>query len=117
MRPESIRAFKKAVTYSGRGSLYVAELAHAYAVVGRRDDALALLKELTELARKRYVSPYAFALVYTGIGNKDQAFAWLHKAYEERASTLPFLNTNPTLATLRSDSRFYALLQRMNLES
>ena len=75
MRPEAIRAFKKAVTYSGRGSLYVAELAHAYAVVGRRDDALALLKELTELARKRYVSPYAFALVYTGMGNKDQAFA------------------------------------------
>jgi tetratricopeptide (TPR) repeat protein len=117
MRSEAIRAFKKAVTYSGRGSLYVAELAHAYAVVGRRDDALALLKELTELARKRYVSPYAFALVYTGMGNKDQAFAWLNKAYEERASTLPFLNTNPTLANLRSDSRFYALLQRMNLES
>jgi tetratricopeptide (TPR) repeat protein len=108
--------FKKAVTYSGRGSLYMAELAHAYAVVGRREDALALLQELNERARKRYVSPYGFALVCTGIGNKDQAFAWLDKAYEERASALPFLNTNPTLANLRSDFRFHALLQRMNLE-
>jgi hypothetical protein len=74
------------------------------------------LKELTELARKRYVSAYAFALVYTGMGNKDQAFAWLGKAYDERASTLPFLKTNPTLASLRSDSRFHKLLRRMHLE-
>jgi TolB-like protein/Tfp pilus assembly protein PilF len=117
MRREAIRAFKRAVTYSGRGSLYMAELAHAYAMSGRLEDAVTLLKELTELARKRYVSPYAFALVYTGMGNKDQAFAWLEKAYEERASALPFLKTNPTLATLRSDSRFQALVRRMNLES
>jgi len=116
MRREAITAFKKAVTYSGRGSLYVAELAHVHAVMGRRKDALALLKELTELARNQYVSPYAFALVYTGLGNKDQAFAWLDRAYEERASTLPFLKTNPTLASLHSDSRFHALLRRMGLE-
>ena len=75
------------------------------------------MKELTALARKRYVSPYAFALVYTGIGNTDQAFAWLDKAYEERASTLPFLKTNPELAGLHSDPRFHALLRRMSLGS
>jgi TolB-like protein/Tfp pilus assembly protein PilF len=97
MRREAIRAFKRAVTYSGRGSLYIAELANAYAVAGRQAEAVTLLKELTELARKGYVSPYAFALVYTGMGNNDQAFAWLDKAYEERACTLPFLKTNPTL--------------------
>jgi hypothetical protein len=50
------------------------------------------------------------------MGNKDQAFAWLDRAYEERASTLPFLMTNPTLAGLRSDPRFDALLRRMGLE-
>lgn len=117
MPRQAIRAFKKAVSYSGRGSLYIAELAHAYAVVGKRAEAVTLLKELTERAHKRYVSAYAFVLVYTGMGNKDQAFAWLNKAYDKRASTMPFLKTNPTLASLRSDSRFQTLIRRMNLAS
>jgi TolB-like protein/Flp pilus assembly protein TadD len=117
MRREAIAAFKKAVNYSGRGSLYVAQLAHVYASAGRREPALQLLKELAERARERYVSPYAFAVVYTGMGNKDQAFAWLGKACDQRASTLPFLKTNPTLASLRSDPRFRHLLRRMNLDS
>ena len=116
MRREAIRAFKKAVSCSSRGPLYLAELAHAYAATGCRGDAVRLLRELTKRARKSYVSPYAFALVYTGIGNNDQAFAWLDRAYEERASTLPFLRTNPRLASLRSDPRFHALLRRMGLE-
>ena len=117
MRREAIRAYKRAVTYSGRSSLYAAELAHAYAATGRRKDALQLLKELTIQARKRYVSPYAFALVYTGMGNKDQAFAWLGRAYEERAGTLPFLKIKPEFASLRSNPRFHKLLSRMGLES
>jgi TolB-like protein/Tfp pilus assembly protein PilF len=117
MQNEAIRAFKKAVRYSSRNSsLHLAELAHAYAATGRSRDALQLLRELSKRARTQYVSPYAFALVYVGMGNKDQAFVWLDKAYEERASTLPFLKTNPTLASLRSDSRFHALLRRMDLE-
>ena len=117
MRNEAIRAFKKAVRYSAReSSLYIAELAYVYAATGRHGDALQLLKELTRRARKQYVSSYAFALMYIGFGNKDQAFAWLDRAYEERASTLPFLKTNPTLASLRSDPRFLALLRRMGLE-
>jgi len=117
MQHEAIEAFKKAVTYSGRGSLYVAELAHAYASAGRRREALRLLRELTERARKRHVSSYAFALIYIGMGNKDQAFAWLDKAYHERASALPFLKTNPSLARLRSDPRFHDLVRRMSLDA
>ena len=117
MRREAIAAFKRAVTYSGRGSAYIAELAHTYASAGRRRDALQLLRELTERARKRHVSSYAFALIYIGMGNKDQAFAWLDKAYYERASALPFLKTNPSFAKLRSDPRFYDLLRRMSLET
>jgi TolB-like protein/Tfp pilus assembly protein PilF len=117
MRREAISAFKKAVTHSGRASAYIAELAHTYASAGRRRDALQLLRELTERARKRHVSSYAFALIYIGMGNKDQAFAWLDKAYDERASALPFLKTNPSLAKLRSDPRFNDLLRRMSLET
>ena len=114
---EAIEAFKKAVTFSGRGSPYMAELAHTFASSGRLKDAVRLLRELTERARRRHVSSYAFALIYVGMGNKDQTFAWLDKAYRERASALPFLKTNPSLAKLRSDPRFYGLLRRMSLEA
>src|SRR5262249_5611559 len=61
--PQAISAFKKAVTCSGHHSGYIASLAHACAMAGRRQEALNLLRELIEVARKRYVSPFAFALV------------------------------------------------------
>jgi TolB-like protein/Tfp pilus assembly protein PilF len=117
MCEEAIAAYKKAVTCSGRSPGYVASLAHAYALAGRRTKALSLLKELSELDRKRYVSPFAFTLVYAGLGKKDQAFTWLDKAYEERASALPFVKINPRLAVLHSDPRFHKLLRRMGLKS
>ena len=114
---KAVAEFKKAVARSGRSSRYVASLAHAYATTGRRKEAVSLLDELTRLARNGFVSPFAFALVYVGLGRKDQAFAWLDKAYQERADALPFVNMNPRLASLRSDERFHDLLRRMNLES
>jgi TolB-like protein len=114
---EAITAFKKAVTRSGRGSGYVASLAHAYALAGKRREALNLLKEISEFARKRYVSPFAFALVYAGMGKKDEAFVWLEKAYQERASALPFAKINPRLTPLHTDPRFHKLVRRMGLES
>ena len=114
---EAITAFKKAVTCSARGSGYLASLAHAYALAGRHTEALNLLKELIDLARKQYVSPFAFALVYAGMGKKNQAFAWLDQAYQERASALPFVKVNPRLISLHSDPRFHRLLRRLGLES
>ena len=117
MRRQSITAFRKAVTCSGRGSGFIASLAHAYALAGKGEEARNLLKELTVLARRQYVSPYAFALAYVGMGNKDQAFAWLGKAYDERASALPFVKVNPRLASLHGDSRFHKLLRRLGLQS
>ena len=115
--PEAISAFKKAVACSAHHSGYIASLAHACAMAGRRKEALNLLKQLGRLARKRYVSPFAFALVYAGTGNTDQAFDWLDQAYHERSGALPFVKINPRLATLRSDRRFHHLLQRLGLES
>ncbi len=55
-----------------------------------------------------------FALVYLGLGEEDQTFAWLEKAYEERSLTQTFLKASPGFAPLRSDSRFQDLLRRMN---
>ncbi|NIM48621.1 MAG: hypothetical protein GTN62_02795, partial [Gemmatimonadales bacterium] len=60
-------------------------------------------------------SPYHVALVYIGLGDKENAFEWLEKAYVERRSYLVFLKEGPRFDTLRDDPRFTDLLRRMNL--
>jgi tetratricopeptide (TPR) repeat protein len=114
MFQKAIAAFEKAVEYSLRGSRDSASLAHAFAIAGKQKDALKLLQQLKELSKREYVSPYSFALIFTGLGNKSQALVWLEKAYKERDSALPFLRVNPRLASLRSDRHFQDLVRRMN---
>ncbi len=90
-------------------------LAYVYAAAGRRKDALRLLGELeARRARGGYVSAYDIAVAYAGLGDSDQAFQWLDKAYEERAGGLPWVKADPRLDTLHSDPRFQDLLRRMN---
>ena len=74
-----------------------------------------MLGELKYLSNRKYVSAYDIALIHLGLGEKDQAFAWLERAYEERCPTLEFLKVEPSLDPLRSDPRFADLLRRMNL--
>jgi hypothetical protein len=73
------------------------------------------LDELKALSNRRYVSPYSIALIYAGLGEKDQAFAWLEKAYEDRSSLMVYLKVEPMLDSLRSDTRFAELVRRIGL--
>jgi TolB-like protein/Tfp pilus assembly protein PilF len=113
--PEAIIAFEKAAERSGRDPGPLSSLAHGYAVAGRRKEARRLLAELERMAKKRYVSAHAFAVVHAGLGDEDRAFEYLTKACDERSSTLPFLNVNPRLDSLRQEPRFQALLSRIGL--
>ena len=63
------------------------------------------------------MSPYSVALVHAGLGDRDQAFAWLDKAYTERSDYMPYLSLEPMLDGLRSDRRFAALVRRVGLPS
>jgi adenylate cyclase len=92
-------------------------LAYAYAVAGRRDEALKILNEQKRLAKQRYISPYNFAIIYTGLGDKDRAFEYLNKAYDEGAGGLSHFPVRPMFDSLRSDPRYRNLLRRMNLET
>ena len=65
-----------------------------------------IIDELKELAKTAYVSPYYIAIVYSGLGDKDQVFAWLDRAFEERSDYIPWLTIDPQLDNLRSDSQF-----------
>src|SRR6185295_14461645 len=94
-----------------------AELGYALAVAGRRAEARAVLEALSQPPSGRYVSPYAVALVHAGLGDRDQALAWLDKAYAERSDYMPYLGLEPMLDPLRSDARFDALVRRVGLPS
>jgi hypothetical protein len=93
--------------------LYKAGLGYAYARAGKSAEARALLSELKE--QQRYVSWYDFAVIYAGLGEKDQAFAALKKAYELRDIRLTIMKVSPVWDPLRSDPRFQDLLRRISL--
>jgi TolB-like protein/Tfp pilus assembly protein PilF len=86
------------------------------AVSGQHDAARRVLAELMDRARRGHVSPYAVAIIHAGLGEKDAAFAWLDKDYAERDDMLLRLKVEPPWDSLRSDSRFAKLLQRLHLE-
>jgi len=88
-------------------------LGYAYAKSGRKDEARKLLAELNELSKGRYVAPSCFAMIYSGLDAKDEAFAWLDKAYQERSFFLLFIKMDAIWDGLRSDSRFSDLLRRI----
>jgi len=88
-----------------------ASLGRAYALAGRIDDARSTLRRLQE--SPSFVSACDFAYVHVALGEHDQAFAWLEKAFAERSSHMPFVRVNPRLAPLRGDARFERLVERL----
>ena len=115
MHSEAIAALRAALNSLGRDPEIEGELGYALGVAGRRAEALAMLEGLRHLSATRYVSPYSVALVHAGLGDRDQALAWLDKAYAERSDYMPYLNLEPMLDGLRSDPRFAALVARVGL--
>jgi tetratricopeptide (TPR) repeat protein len=114
---EAISELKKAVSLAIENpGGFEAKLGLVYGLSGKRAEAEKVLAELKERARQRRVPPGLFALVYTGLGENDQAFAWLEKAYQERARAMVLLKTGPTYEPLSSDPRFGVLLRRIGLQ-
>ena len=116
MWEEAIVASNKFMTLSQGNPFGVGTLGSVYAMSGQRYKALKMLDRLNELSQERYVSPFYRAIIYMGLGEKDQAFEYLEKAYLERESWMATLGTFPLLDSLRSDPRFTALLKKMGLK-
>lgn len=85
------------------------------AVTGKRAEAKKILRDLTDLRKERHVSAAHIALIYTGLGETDQAFKWLNTAYQERDLGFGWLN-HPGFDGLRSDSRFADLARRIGIQ-
>jgi serine/threonine protein kinase/Tfp pilus assembly protein PilF len=117
MYDQAIAGFQKLATQRGdtRWSNALAGLGHAYAMSGKKAEARAVLAELKQRSQQEYVPADSIALVYTGLGEKDEAFTWLEKAYEDHAFKMAWLKVEPQWDSLRSDPRFADLLRRMRL--
>lgn len=92
-------------------------LGHAYAVAGRQSDAMNEVTKLQAGATKRYIPASYFAIVWMGLGNKNEAFKWLDKGYQERSEQVLYLGLEPLVDPLRSDPRFDSLLKKIGIES
>jgi len=89
------------------------QLACLYAKANRKDEARKLLDELQQQAQVRYVAPYWIAMVYVSLDEKDDAFKWFEKAYEERSWFLIFIKMDPFMDSVRSDPRYVSLVGRI----
>lgn len=91
------------------------ELGYVYAISGQRAEAQKMLQELQGRATHDYIDPYYIAIIYLGLGEANQAFAWLDKAYANRSFWLLWLKVEPKFDQLRSDARFVDLVRRVGL--
>jgi tetratricopeptide (TPR) repeat protein len=90
-------------------------LGHANALNGKREAAIQILAHVKEMSARTYVPPYNVASVYAALGDKDQSFAWIERAYSERSIYLTWMKSDSQLDGLRADPRFADLGKRVGL--
>jgi len=118
MYDKATAEFKKALLLQGanaESSFSLSGLGHVYGVSGKKAEARAVLDKLKQKSRQEYISALYIALVYAGLGEKDQAFAWLGEGYKERSFQMQGLKLDPRWDSLRSDPRFADLVRRVGL--
>ena len=113
--PEAIAAFIKARDLSHGNSEAIASIGYAAALAGDKAKARAVLDELKGLSVQHYIPPFNVAMVYTGLGDQNEALSWLEKACEERDVRVTILKVDPRWDSLRSNPRFIAILKRIGL--
>ena len=116
MFEEAIEQVEEAVKLSHETTVSLATLAQAFAAAGRIADAKKVLDKLLTRGTEQYVPSYWIALVYTSMGNKDEAMKYLERAFLERSSWLVWANVEPRFDALRSDERFASLLARIGFK-
>jgi serine/threonine-protein kinase len=112
---ESAAALQRAIQLSPGSPLLKAALGRTYALSGKHAEALLILSELHELAEKRYVSPFELAAIYFAVGQTDDGFHWLAKAFQDRCFELICLRVDPRWESLRGNPRFHKLFEQLGL--
>jgi len=112
---EALAEFQKAYALSSGESGAVMLLGRAYALAGQTAEARQSLASLQETSTRKYVPALYRAFICAGLNDKDEAFRWFEKAYEDRSNSLIYLAVEPSFDKLRSDPRFQHLLQKVGL--
>ena len=112
---EAIPVLQKALALSERNPAVIGVLVRAYAHAGRRTEALRLLDELKRRQQTSYVPSAALVNAYLGLGDNEQAFSWLERAYKEHSMILQYIRVHPFFDPLRGDPRFADLVRRVGL--
>ena len=112
---EGIYEIQRGMSLLDPSASLLATLGYAYGILGQKEEAQKILADLVEDSKRQYISPYSFALVHIGLGDKERAFDELEKAFERREDALVSLKVNPRFDSLRNDPRFHTLLQRIGL--
>jgi DNA-binding winged helix-turn-helix (wHTH) protein/TolB-like protein/Flp pilus assembly protein TadD len=112
---EAITEFQQVVRLRGGNMAQAPALGYVYALSGRQAEARQVLAELQRISKERHVSPNAIAIIYVGLGDKDQAFAWLAREFKERGDEMMTLKVDQRLDSLRSDPRFAALVKDVGI--
>ncbi len=115
MLPKAIEEYEKARKIESSVPEAIAAAGRAYALSGRKDDALKMLARLQAMRKQGYVPAYSEAVILAGLGMTNEALERLEKAYEDRSFYLTWLKIHPDLDSLRADPRFRDLMRRLRL--
>jgi len=110
---DAVTALRKAISLSGPATTFISYLGYANARLGKEREARQMIAQLERVSKRQYVSSYFIAIIHLGLGDLDQTFEWLEKAYEERSGFLAFVKVEPMLDALRGDPRFKALVEKI----
>jgi serine/threonine-protein kinase len=116
MHAQAQAAYQKILSFVPDDPAVLALLGHEYAVSGRRAEAQQIAAQLKNISTRRYVPALYFALISTGLGDKDDAFRWMDAAVQEKTEYLVYLATEPLADPLRNDPRFADLVKRVGVQ-
>ncbi len=112
---DAIAAYQKSADLSG-GYPGIVGLGHTYAMSGKRDEALKIIAQLEgQVKQGKRVRPTTFSTIYSALNDRDNAFKVLEKGYEERYEGVIYVKVQPFYDNLRTDPRYFDLLQRIGL--
>ncbi len=117
MYPEAIDCFERANIITNRKEpAILAALGYTYGILGKKQEAFKIMEELRNLSNLRYIRPFYIAAIYIGLGDNDNAFFWLERAYNDRCDWMLNLRIEHMLEPIRDDPRFAELVKKVGLE-
>ena len=113
--PESLGAYKMALSKDSVWPVALAAGGFVYGLSGQHAEAEKTLNRMKALMSRRYVTPYAIALLYAGMKDKNKTLEWLNRAFSERTNWMVWLKLDPRWAFIKNDPGFISLIQKMGL--